>query len=58
MKPLTQRISEIENLYPGLTKTRGNVLNYIGITFNYKVPGKVKINMDGLIKDPQGIPCS
>jgi hypothetical protein len=37
-------ISEIENLYPGLTKTRGKVLNYIGVTFNYEAPGKVKIN--------------
>jgi hypothetical protein len=27
-------ISEIENLYPGLTKTRGKVLNGIGMTFN------------------------
>jgi hypothetical protein len=47
-------ISEIENLYPGypgLTETRGKILNCIGVTFSYEVPRKVKINMDGFIKD-------
>jgi hypothetical protein len=50
-KTIDTIISEIENLYPGLTKTRGKVLNYIGMTFNYEVPRKVKINMDGFVKD-------
>jgi Reverse transcriptase (RNA-dependent DNA polymerase) len=44
-------INEIEILYPGLTKIRGKVLNHIGMTFNYKKPGKVKITMEGFIKD-------
>jgi hypothetical protein len=44
-------INEVEMLYPGLTKTRGKVLNYIGMTFNYEKPGKVKITMEGFIRD-------
>jgi hypothetical protein len=43
--------NEIEILYPGLTKIRGKVLNYIGMTFNYEKPGKVKITMEGFIRD-------
>jgi Reverse transcriptase (RNA-dependent DNA polymerase) len=34
-KHIDRIISEIEYLYPGLTKNRGKVLNYIGMTFNY-----------------------
>ena len=44
-------IDEIEQPYPGLTKMRGKVLNYIGMIFNYEESGKVKITMDGFIKD-------
>jgi hypothetical protein len=44
-------ISEIENIYPGLTKHRGKVLNYIGMTFNFETAGKVKITMEGFIKE-------
>jgi hypothetical protein len=44
-------INEIEKLYPGLTKIRGKVLNDIGMTFNYEEPGKVKITMEGFIRD-------
>jgi hypothetical protein len=44
-------IEQIENLYPGLTKHRGKVLNYIGMTFNFERAGQVKITMDGFIKD-------
>jgi hypothetical protein len=50
-KNLDKIITEIENLYPGLTKNRGKVLNYIGMTFNFEVRGKVKITMEGFIKD-------
>ena len=44
-------INEIENLYPGLTKYRGKLLNYIGMTFDFGVKGKVKITMEGFIKE-------
>jgi hypothetical protein len=44
-------IAEIENLYPGLTKNRGKVLNYIGMTFNFEQLGRVIISMEGFIKD-------
>ena len=44
-------ISEIEKLYPGLTKSRGRVLNYIGMTFNFEQLGRVVISMEGFIKD-------
>jgi hypothetical protein len=50
-KHIDKIINEIEQLYPGLTKIRGKVLNYIGMTFNYSQIGKVKITMEGFIKD-------
>ena len=50
-KRIDSIISEIERLYPGLTKSRGRVLNYIGITFNFEQLGRVVISMEGSIKD-------
>ena len=44
-------ITEIETIYPGLTKHRGRVLNYIGMTFDFNSFGQVKITMDGFIHD-------
>ena len=44
-------IDEIEIQYPGLTKHRGKVLNYVGMTFNFETAGQVKITMEGLIKE-------
>ena len=44
-------IDEIEKLYPGLTKHRGKVLNYIGMTFNFESAGRVKITMEGFVKE-------
>ena len=43
-------ISEIESLYPGLTKSRGRVLNYIGMTFNFEQLGRFIISMEGFFK--------
>lgn len=42
---------QIETLDPGLTKQWGKVFNYIGMTFNYRVYRKIKISMDGFIKE-------
>ena len=50
-KKIDNIISEIERLYPGLTKSRGRVLNYIGMTFNFEQLGRVVISMEGFIKD-------
>jgi hypothetical protein len=50
-KRIDSIISEIEKLYPGLTKSRGKVLNYIGMTFNFEQLGRVVISMEGFIKD-------
>ena len=50
-KHIDDIISEIESLYPGLTKSRGRVLNYIGMTFNFEQLGRVIISMEGFIKD-------
>ena len=50
-KHIDKVIDEIETLYPGLTKHRGKVLNYIGMTFNFETAGKVKITMDGFVKE-------
>jgi hypothetical protein len=44
-------INEIENIYPGLSKQRGRVLNYIGMTFDYRKNGRVKITMKKFIDD-------
>ena len=44
-------INEIENLYPGLTKYQGKLLNYIGITFDFRVKGRVKVTMEGFVKE-------
>jgi hypothetical protein len=50
-KYIDRVINEIEQWYPGLTKTRGKVFSYIGMSFNFKIPGKVKITMDGFVND-------
>ena len=44
-------ITQIETLYPGLTKHRGKVLNYIGMTFDFNKEGKVKMTMEGFVQD-------
>ena len=50
-KRIDNIISEIESLYPGLTKSRGRVLNYISMTFNFEQLGKVIISMEVFLKD-------
>ena len=50
-KRIDRIISEIESLYSGLTKSRGRVFNYIGMTFNFEQLGRVVISMEGFIKD-------
>ena len=49
-KKIDNIISEIERLYPGLTKSRGRVLNYIGMTFNFEQLGRFIISMEGFFK--------
>jgi hypothetical protein len=44
-------IEEIELPYPGLSKTRGEIFSYIGMTFNYETEDKLFINMNGFISD-------
>ena len=44
-------IQQIEIIYPGLTKHRGKVLNYIGMTFDFTKEGSVKITMQGFVQD-------
>ena len=44
-------IDEIELIYPGLTKQRGRIINYLGMTFDYSVNGKVKITMENYVRD-------
>ena len=43
-------IVEIETTYPGLTKSRGKVINHIGMTFNFDQLGRVIISMEGFTK--------
>ena len=33
---IDQVIKEIEQLYPGLSKQRGKIINYLGMNFDYK----------------------
>ena len=44
-------IDSLEKLYPGLTKHRDKVLNYLGMTFDFNVRGSVNITMQGYISD-------
>jgi hypothetical protein len=44
-------IGELEMLYPNLEVHRGRVLNYIGMVFDFRAPGKVKVTMDGYVSD-------
>ena len=44
-------IKQIETVYPGLTEKRGKVLNYIGMTFDFKNEGVVKMTMEGFLRD-------
>ena len=44
-------IKQIETIYPGLTKHRGKVLNYTGMTFDFSKEGCVKITMKGFVQD-------
>ena len=44
-------IKQIETIYPGLTKHRGKVLNYTGMTFEFNKEGCVKMTMEGFVQD-------
>ena len=48
---VNQAIGEIEITYPGLTKQRGRTINYLGMTFDYSVPEKVKMKMKKYVRD-------
>ena len=48
---LTDVTKQIETIYPGLTKQRGKVLNYIGMTFDFSKEGCVKMTMGGFVQD-------
>ena len=42
---INQVIDEIEAIYPNQTKQRGKIINYLGMTFDYSILGKVKNTM-------------
>ena len=44
-------IKQIETIYPGRTKHRGKVFNYIGMTFDFSKEGCVKMTMGGFVQD-------
>ena len=48
-KHLDMLIDSIELTYPGLTKYKDKVLNYLGMTFDFTATGKVKITLEGYI---------
>ena len=48
-KHLDMLIDSIELTYPGLTKYKDKVLNYLWMTFDFTATGKVKITVEGYI---------
>ena len=49
---ITQVIKEIEAiLYPGLTKQRGRIINYLGMSFDYSEKNKVIITMANFVSE-------
>jgi hypothetical protein len=53
-------LDQLKSRFPKLSVHRGRVLDYLGMTFDFSVPGKVKITMNGyvtdLLKDCDDIP--
>ena len=48
---IDQVINEIEAIHPNLTEQRGRIVNYLGMTFDYSIPGKAKITMANYIRN-------
>jgi len=44
-------VRELRRVYKDVTVNEGKVHSYIGITFDYSVPGKVKLTQEGYISD-------
>ena len=44
-------VSSIEAQYKTITVHTGKVHSYLGMTFDFSVPGKVKVSMEGYIRD-------
>jgi hypothetical protein len=44
-------VRELRRVYKDVTVNEGDVHSYIGITFDYSVPGKVKLTQEGYISD-------
>ena len=44
-------VSDLKKKYKELTVQRGSVLEYLGMVFDFKTQGKVKITMSGYLKD-------
>ena len=44
-------LKEIESKFGEVTIQRGNVLNYLGMVFDFSIKGKVKVNMGGFIEE-------
>jgi hypothetical protein len=42
---------DLQKRFPKLVVKRGQKLNYLGMVFDYSVPGKCKVTMDGFIAD-------
>ena len=44
-------IEQLEKICPNLAIHRGRVLDYLGMTFDFGVPGKVKVTMSGYVNE-------
>ena len=44
-------VRELRRVYKDVTVNEGDIHSYIGITFDYSVPGKVKLTQEGYIRD-------
>ena len=50
-KAIDDFLKELEGRYQSLSIKRGRILNYLGMTFDYTVQGKVKVTMKGYTDD-------
>ena len=39
-------VNWLKKLYPQVTATQGKMHDYLGMTFNFSMPGKVKVPID------------
>ena len=44
-KAVDKSVNWLDTLYPGVTATRGKIHDYLGMTFDFSMPGEVKVSI-------------